>query len=167
MRCLAIAATALIATSSLAANWQYDTSKDKMTDATSKTAIIQSENSLSLSFPYSGKNHGSSMVRQHPQYGLDVVIAVDKGQIQCGVSDCAIQLRIDGGKVTKASFARAADGTSTVIFARNPRPLIAQLSKAKTMMVQLPMFRQGEQVLEFAFAQPLEWSLPAPRAKKK
>lgn len=37
-------------------------------------AIVQSDNQLNFRFPYKGLNGGHPVVRQHPQYGLDVIV---------------------------------------------------------------------------------------------
>jgi hypothetical protein len=148
-----------------AAEWKYETSVDKMTDKETRLASLRSSNSLELRFPYQGENYGMIIVRQHPQHGLDVLITVDKGQIQCGVSDCEITVRVDDGKSTLAKVGRASSSASDIVFLKNPKPFASRLTKAKRVLVQLPMYQAGNQLLEFDAGKPLE--MAAPEAPKK
>lgn len=45
----------LLSNIAIAGQWHYDTSIDKMSGKQRQMAIIRSEDSLSLGFPYSGK----------------------------------------------------------------------------------------------------------------
>src|SRR5690625_1425564 len=78
--------------------WDYLEPLDDLSGKAYKYARVRSINSLSLNSPYSGINHGTLIVRQHPQHGLGVLVTIDKGQILCrGESywDCAFQIRFD------------------------------------------------------------------------
>lgn len=168
LRVLAMTVAMLVgASNAVSAEWQYNSTTDKMTEQTTRFAMLRSDNSLALDFPYGGRNHGQITVRQHPQYGLDVVVQIDKGQIQCGLDDCRLAVRINGAKPTRITFARAADGDSSMVFARTARPLVNQLLKAETVMIQLPMYRAGNQVLEFTADKPLEWQLPPVKKSRR
>lgn len=121
------------------------------------TASIKSINSLHLSFPYSGENYGHVIVRKHPQYGLDVIVSVDKGQILCDVYKCQLKIRFDNGAVQNFTMAPAADNSSTVVFAKFPQWAIKNLKRAHKIVIQIPMYQEGNQVLTFEVKDPLIW----------
>lgn len=129
-----------------------------MTGKAAKYAELISANTLALNFPYQGKNHGSLVVRRHPKYGLDVVVSVEKGQILCRSYDgCEVYVRFDQGKPQRFSAMPAADHSSEVVFLTARSRFIASASKAKRILVQIPMYQAGEQVLDFKTTEPLVW----------
>lgn len=137
--------------------WIYDVSTDKLSGKKTSTATVKSINSLDLDFPYSGNNYGHLIVRQHPQYGLGVIVTVDKGQILCDVYTCKLKIRFDDGSVQDFTMAPSDDHSSTVVFAKHPSWAIKHLGKAKKILVQVPMFQEGNQVLTFQVREPLVW----------
>lgn len=147
-----------------AAAWNYGASTDQMTDAKTVHASMRSKNSLSLPFPYAGPNHGVLFVRQHPKYGLDVIVSVNKGQILCRSYDgCTVSVRFDSAKPAAFSASPSADHGSDTIFIRNSRRFIESARRAKRILVQMTMYQAGEQVLEFESGAPLVW--PPPKQK--
>ncbi|WP_427914821.1 hypothetical protein ACPWT1_07890 [Ramlibacter sp. MMS24-I3-19] len=57
---------ALTAGAASADGWEYQTQQDKMTSKESRYATMESDNELSLSFPYQGSNHGYLLVQSVP-----------------------------------------------------------------------------------------------------
>jgi hypothetical protein len=166
---IALAAlTAALPVLACAGQWQYDTVPDKMTSKVTATAILTSDNSLDLAFPYKGANYGRINVRQHPRHGLDVIIDVDKGQILCrSYSGCPILVRFDDRPPRTFSGSEPADNNSTVAFIRDARGFIAEAKRAKRILVQVNMFQQGAQTLEFSTPAPLAWPPGNTPAKAK
>lgn len=149
---------ALLSSSAIAGQWRYEDSTDKMTGKKAGTAALVSDQSLSLPFPYAGENRGTLMVRNHPTYGLDVIVGVDKGQIICRTYDgCRLSVRFDDGKPQRFAAMPAADHSSEFVFIRDKKRFIAAAKKAKRIFVQLPMFQAGDQVLEFSTPVALVW----------
>jgi hypothetical protein len=137
--------------------WAYHVSKDSMSGKFKERAYVVSVNSLHLSFPYNGKNYGHLIVRQHPQYGLDVIVSVDQGQILCDVYTCKLKIRFDDGPVQNFTMAPAADQSTTVVFAKYTKWAIKKLRAAHKISVQVPMYQEGNQVLKFKVKKPLVW----------
>lgn len=134
----------------LAAKWSYRVDDDPMTSRKARYASIQSENTLNFDFPYQGEQHGRLMLRDHPSHGRDVMILIDKGQILCpSYDDCNIRVRFDEGNPQRWSAAGAADNSSTVIFLRNEGGFIQKLRGAKVVRIQIPVYQEGEPMLEF------------------
>lgn len=145
----------------LAASWSYDTRSDPMTGKETKSAWVDSDNSLSLDFPYAGRNHGLLQVRRHPKYGLDVIVSIEKGQLMCrSYEPCRIAVRFDDRKPVTFTGYPSADQDSTVVFLEPESRFIESAKKAKRILVQLTLYRGGDQVLIFSTPSSLNWQSP-------
>jgi hypothetical protein len=134
----------------LAAKWRYRVDADPMTSKKARYASIDSENALNFDFPYQGEQHGTLILRDHPIHGRDVMITIDKGQILCqSYEDCTIRVRFDEGSPQRWNAAGPADNRSTVIFLRNEGGFIQRLRAAKVVRIQIPVYQEGEPMLEF------------------
>lgn len=143
------------------ADWQYTTSTDPMTSKAMSLAVLESNNSLELSFPYNGSNYGRIAVRQHPQDGLAVIISVGKGQILCSAfSTCDVLIRFDDKPAARYPATPSSDGNPRFVFLKYSSGFIKEARNAKSTLVQLDMFQQGSQVLRFFSAKPLDWPEP-------
>lgn len=142
------------------ADWKYDESTEKMSGKTQKNAVIESNNSLSLGFPYAGLNHGTLIVRQHPGYGLDVILQVQKGQILCSsYGGCPIQVKFDDAAPMRFGGSPSADHDSTTIFFDGNNKFISNALKAKKILVQVNMYQAGAPILEFSTTESLKWEI--------
>ena len=148
------------------ADWRYSEEVDKMTGGREKWAQIESNNTLALQFPYAGPNYGRIYVRQHPRHGLDVFVSVDKGQILCPSYDgCSVMVRFDENKPITFKASGSSDRDPRFVFLRSESRFIADAKKAKSILVQLEMYRGGSQLLEFHSSSPLQWAAGAKKAK--
>lgn len=159
---------ALVCLSSAArADWKYSEELDQMTSKATKHATLASTNSLSLGFPYRGENYGVLQIRQHPKYGLDVIVSVQKGQVLCRSYDgCSVSVRFDDQAPVVFSGVGPADHGSTSVFLRPELRFISLAKKAKRVLVQLSFYQSGEQVLSFETGTPLVWGAAAGGALK-
>ncbi|MDH6185504.1 hypothetical protein [Polaromonas sp. CG_23.6] len=163
MKKISTVIVAMLVCASASAGWVYDDSTDKMTGKKTSTASIESNNSLSLAFPYQGKNFGNILVRQHPSYGLNVIFYVDKGQILCrSYAGCSVTVRFDDKPPMKFEANGSEDNDPKVIFLKGASRFIEAAKKAKTILVQVTMYQSGAPVLEFHSASPLDWAAPKP-----
>ena len=139
-----------------ASKWEYEEKKDEMTSKLHRSAVVRSDNTISLDFPYKGSNYGQLTVRQHPQYGLDVIFAVDKGQFSCSIYNCKAVVKFDEGAPVTYSASEPADHSSNVMFIQNKQDFIRRAKSAKTIRVQTTYYQNGDQVLTFSSG-PLVW----------
>lgn len=154
-------AAALAFSGEVCADWQYSNDADAMSGKTEHNAALRSTNSLTLDFPYKGKNHGTLDIRQHPRYGLDVILSIEKGQFLCpSYRGCTVMVKFDDKPPLQYSGTGPADHSSTVIFIKNQPRFIAEAKKAKRILVQANIYQSGAPVLEFASLKPLEWANP-------
>lgn len=157
-RVVLLMAAFVVVTQAHADQWDYTSDADKMTGKASTKATITSSNSLDLPFPYGGANYGFLTVRKHPQYGLDVIVRITKGQILCpSYSGCSVKVRFGDGQPLTFSAAGAADHSSDILFIQNAQKFIDRAKKTTSIKVQMNIYQAGGQVLEFDGPSPLVW----------
>jgi len=158
LACLTVCCTSAIA------QWRYSTESDKMTGTTTKWAEVRSNNSLSLDFPYKGSNFGRLYVRQKDGKNAEAFVTIEKGQILCRTYDnCAVRVRFDENQPVRMSAAPAADHSSKIIFISPPGKFLSSAQKAKRILIELSLYQNGNQVLDFDTPEPL--TLPKPSKK--
>lgn len=160
---LLASALALLPGSALA--WQYDTQTDM--HGTTNTASVTSDNSETLSFPWHG-GPAHLTIRKHPKYGLDVYIDVPDGQIICDDYDggCPISVKFDDGKVEQFSGLGPADHSSNIIFLQPESRFISKAKKAKTVIIELTFFQDGNHEYRFSI-EGLQWKVAEAKPKPK
>lgn len=100
--------------------------------------------------PYSGPQHGTLLLREHPRHGKDIVMSIERGQILCrSYEDCNVLVRFDDQKPVTYSGVGAADGSSETVFIRNYSRFLANLKKAKRVRISTEIYQQGAPVFEF------------------
>lgn len=151
------AASLAVKESDEVSNWSYDRRRDEVRNGDVLTASISSENSANLEFPYQGDNYLNLTIRKHPEYGLDVIIRVDKGQILCHSysEPCSGTMNIDG-RTERLTFFESADNDSSVVFASYPAALIKKLKNSNSVIIELPFFQNGNVQFKFK-SKGLEW----------
>lgn len=134
----------------LADNWTYRSNVDPMTSKASRSAMIRSENTVDFDFPYSGPQHGTLHIRNHPSHGRDVILSIERGQFLCqSYDDCQIRVRFDEGSPERWNAVGASDNSSTVIFLRNEGRFLQRMRSAKTVRIQAPIYQEGQPIFEF------------------
>lgn len=128
-------------------NWEYRESIDKMTSKPIKFAQIKSNESLDLKFPYDGVNYGQLTLRNKD--GLNIYLNIDKGQITGGYDNNFITVRFDNEKPIKFSYSEPQAGNSNFIFIDNEAKFLSKLKKSKKVLISLPLYDEGNQILEF------------------
>jgi hypothetical protein len=143
----------------LAESWSYRTDTDKMTSKEQRFGEVRSDNSLSLSFPYSSNSNYGYLTIRNMKGKDEVLVFIQKGQILCpGYGDgCTVTARFDQAPPVKFNAIGPSDHSSEVFFIRNASSFIASASKAKKILVQFTVYNEGSQVLEFSPTTPLVW----------
>jgi hypothetical protein len=146
-----------IASISLSLNalaWNYKNKTDPMNNSAYAVASLRSKNSLNLSFPYSGKNHGYiNFIAPENQNNL-VIVGVDKGQILCN-EPCMFGFRFDNSDTIFLYAKRASDGSSNYVVLERPDLFLDWAKDAKKIRVQLDFYQGGSPVLDFTTNKPL------------
>jgi hypothetical protein len=133
-----------------AAKWRYSSDTDPMASRPSRTASIDSENTVEFDFPYEGQQHATLTLRNHPSYGRDVIVQIREGQILCPSYDsCSIRIRFDDGPAERWTAAGAADNSTTVLFIRNYSRFVQRMRNAKIVRIQIPVYQEGAPTFDF------------------
>jgi hypothetical protein len=128
--------------------WEYETKTNKMTSNKDKYCTVRSNESLNLEFPYNGINYGTLTVRRM-NGEIDILIQVDKGQITGGYENEFFKTRFDDEKQITFSYLGSSDSASDVIFVENTTKFLKKLKSSKKILVQIPMYNNGNPILEF------------------
>lgn len=134
----------------LGLTWRYSENEEAMGRGVVKNAILNSSNLLSFEFPYQGSQRGTLIFRNHPKHGNDVIIQIEKGQIQCSSYDgCKVAVKFGDRKPVNYSASSAADGSSTIIFIRNYKTFLSNVKKVDSVSIELSVYKEGNPVLKF------------------
>jgi len=129
--------------------WKYEESSDAMEKGIVKKAMVESINEVNFNFPYHGIQRAKLLLRNHPRYGKDVILALNKGQFLC-VLNCTITVRFDDGKPQKYAATSPNDHSSTAIFISKADRFLADMKKAKRVYIEATFYNEGNIVFEFA-----------------
>ena len=133
-----------------AQKWSYSASTDQMTGRTSRMARIGSENTVTFDFPYQGAQHATLVIRNHPSYGRDVLLQIERGQILCpSYDDCTVRVRFDEGSPERWTAAGPSDNSSTVVFLRGSGRFLQRMRNARVVRIAVPVYQEGEPAFEF------------------
>lgn len=144
------AAASAAAKATDAAKWSYSSATDQMTGKTSRTARIQSENTVNFDFPYQGAQLATLVIRNHPSYGRDAILRIEQGQILCpSYDDCTVKIRFDDGQAESWTAAGAADHSTTAVFIRSNDRFLQRMRSANVVRIQIPVYQEGNPTFEF------------------
>lgn len=130
--------------------WSYFGDTDEATGKRAKTASLTSKNSMNFGWPYSGIQYGRFTVRNHPRFGVDAYLKIDKGQLLCdSYSNTFVLVRFDNGAATRYGCTDAADHSSDIVFIQNVDGLEARMKTAKKMYITVSVFQEGSRTWEF------------------
>ncbi|MDP5239049.1 hypothetical protein Q9Q94_05875 [Uliginosibacterium sp. 31-16] len=124
--------------------WIYTASKDKMTDKISRSATLFSDDKLPEIFPYESAPVSISIYEDGDIY----ISSIGGHQFDCPERNgCDISIRFDGGNV-KSYSAIGIDSSPPFLSIKNNN-LINDIKLAKTILVQIPLFRHGHGIVKF------------------
>jgi hypothetical protein len=136
-----------------AGQWVYTDHADKMQGINTKTGSLKSEVPLQFKPPYSGKNSAWISVSSLPSGDYGVSIWVEKGQILCP-RECEVMAKFDGSSIMAFKASHPIDLSQNRINISKGGLFFDWMSKSKDVMVQVTMYQDGMQVLEFKIPEP-------------
>ena len=132
------------------AQWMYGASEDPMAKGTTYSATVQSTNTVSFDFPYSGAQHATLTLRTHPRYGKDVVLRIERGQFLCSSYDgCNVLVRFDDGQPLTFSAGGPSDNSTETLFIRDYSRFVGGMLKAERVRISAEIYQEGSPVFEF------------------
>ena len=132
------------------ATWVMSENRDRMTDRVQQEACLTSADKVSLPDPYGPRAlqlcfwRTGTALPSHAQLHI-----VGSGQYAACLEDCAIRLRIDGGKPQRWSAEEPSDSSTGVYILPRPGDLFRRFSSAKRVMIEASFFEAGTQTAEF------------------
>lgn len=130
--------------------WRYGSIRDEMSGRTSHSASIESENTVNFDFPYSGAQHATLRLRNHPRYGKDVIMSIEKGQILCpSYGNCTIGIKFDDHATNQWRASGPSDHSSDTIFLRNQGAFRQKMRRSDVVRIQIPVYQEGSVVFRF------------------
>lgn len=136
--------------------WTYRNNADEMSGKNISYAVVSAVNPITLAFPYGGAQRARLILRQHPRYGFDVLLQLDRAQFLCGLDACDLTVRFDDGPPKAWSASPPSDHDTTTLFLQNETNFLAAIRKAKVVKIEPQFFQDGTRVLEFDVSR-LEW----------
>ena len=139
-----------ITTSTSTPSWSISESHDRMTDRVQQEACLNSVDKVNLPDPYGARAlqlcfwTTGAAAPSHAQLHI-----VGSGQYAACLEDCAIRLRLDGGKPQLWSAAEPSDSSTGVYILSRPGDLFRRVSSAKRVMLEASFFEAGRQAVEF------------------
>lgn len=130
--------------------WDYRIETDKMGKGVTYSASVQSSNIVEFDFPYQGPQRATLILREHPRYGKDVILYIERGQILCrSYSPCSVLVRFDDEKAVSYSGIGPEDGSSNGVFLRGYSRFFEKVLKAKRVRLSVTVYKQGSPVFDF------------------
>ncbi len=137
-------------------NWQYSQDSDKMTSKIQYFASVDATEQLQLKAPYDGGVTASVLIRNTTGEN-EVLLQISKGQFLASLDGENIQVRFDTAKAETYSCSGPSDYSSTVLFLHSSQKFIANLKKAKKLLIGAEMYDNGVQQMEFN-VEGLKWN---------
>lgn len=134
----------------LGRQWEYRTNDDPMTGKKVRAAFVSSTNTHEFSFPYAGPQHARLTARKHPQHGSDIILSIERGQLQCtSYSGCNVMVRFGDGQPKRYKAYGPADNSSETLFIEGYADFLRRMQAVDTVRVQASVFQQGSPTWEF------------------
>jgi hypothetical protein len=146
------AANQSASSTALSDSWSYSDQEDTISGKTIKEATISSKEPIEFSFPYGGPQYPRLIVRNHPRYGNNIILSIDRGQFICNDENCGVTVRFDNGKPERFAGVEPSDNSTTVIFIQNYRRFVEELEKARVVIIEAEFYQEGPRQIEFDIA---------------
>jgi hypothetical protein len=149
---LAVAASCFA--SSALAQWEKSVAHDRMTGKPSMVVYsVRSAESLALPAPYDGENRATLRMRVGPSipFGIDIALAVDKGQIMCtNPKNCLVRVKMGDGEPFIMRGSRPADQSANMLILSDDGAKFTKASGvAEKILVEATFYQAGTHLMEF------------------
>lgn len=129
-------------------SWQYDESKDEMSDKTTYNATILSRDIAMLDFPYEGGTTMKLFIRNKGGQ-QDAFIRCENGQITDDYDNRTLTIRFDDEPAVRYEVLESADGDSEFRFIYAANKFIKKLKTAKKVKIQVQFYNNGTHIYNF------------------
>jgi len=130
--------------------WRYGAREDAMTGRVTRTARIDSENTVNFGFPYQGAQRATLTIQHQAGQFQNIVFRIERGQLLCYTHDrCSVRIRFDEGNPTTWRGAPPRDQSTEVLFIRAYGDFLQRLRNAERVRIQPEVYQEGSPVFEF------------------
>lgn len=142
-------ARAAAAINELLSMWNYTDSKDDMTDKVMHQAVKFSENTVNFDFPYQGDQRGALAIAMRKGETPVVLFFIEKGQIQCELDQCTMQVRFDDHPAESWRAIPPADHSTTRVFLADGDRFLKELMASKRILIGVGIYQNGFPTFHF------------------
>lgn len=143
-----------------ASRWTTQETPDELTGRPIHQTTALSASEFELDFPYQGPQRARLVIREHPRFGNDVMLRIERGQLTCYSSDCRIDVVFDQGEVIRWRANPADGGSSEVIFLTQVDRFRREASRAREIRIAATVYSHG--MLTFVFPGLSDEAAPEP-----
>lgn len=143
----------LFGATTLASDWEYSETADKMRGETTYLASLTSSNSVPFKFPFDGGSKLAIVLKQKKN-DFSIQLRISKGQFQSAdVGATGIQAKFDDGKIATYIVDPPADNSTDIFFVREfdgySKRFYSNLQKSKKLIVEVGFYQEGKRQFEF------------------
>lgn len=129
--------------------WERREGVDELTGRPIISNVARSQEEFELDFPYQGRQRARLTLREHPRFGNDVMLSVDRGQILCHSSRCTVDVVFGGGDPIRWRADPSDSGSSEVVFLSQHDRFVRELRRAPEVRIALTFYRSGARTFTF------------------
>ncbi|MBN1928796.1 MAG: hypothetical protein JW764_04590 [Chlorobiaceae bacterium] len=133
--------------------WSYSSFEDEMSSKNIGIASIQSVNTVNFGFPYEGEQRALLQLRQHPRYGKDVMLVLERGHFHIKYGGTPVLVRFDDGEAMSFTAFEPDDNDTEIIFIQGYKRFVDKLKGATVVKIEAPFYQEGTRVFEFAVSE--------------
>lgn len=139
--------------------WRVEETVDEMTDTKNVLKTLHSENEVEFASPYSGGAFLDICVKYVQRTGTEVFVKLSKGQLFASEYKGTdfVTVRFDDDAAQKFHVTEPADGSNDILFIDNARGFINRAKTAKSIKMEVPVYREGTPLFTFKVDEPLTW----------
>lgn len=134
----------------LGRQWNYRTNEDPMTGKKVLAAFVSSSNTHEFKFPYAKPQHATLTARRHPQHGNDIILSIERGQLQCtSYSGCNVMVRFGEGEPKTFRASGAADNSTETLFIEGYADFLRRMQAVDVVRIQASVYQEGSPTWSF------------------
>lgn len=132
----------------------YSHTPDEMTGKPIVYTSVKSTNTVSFGYPYAGAQYAKLLLRQHPRFGLNVILSIERGKFVTSEHGGTLLARFDNGSLLEFHGFGAADESENTLFLddEDSAKFLAQLKQAQVVRLSATVYQNGNNVFKFRVA---------------
>lgn len=130
--------------------WEYRSNDDPMTGKKVNVAFVRSSNTHDFKFPYAKPQRATLSARRHPQHGNDIILSIERGQLQCpSYSGCSVMVRFGDAAPRRLRAAGPADSSTETLFIEGYADFLRRMQAVDEVRIQASVYQEGSPTWTF------------------